>query len=130
MLIIILAKYSDRVAKVMGNNSVPVLATLFLLSYSKLYRTIIKALNWSTIMISTLQNSEAVWSADGTLDYLGAVHSPLFVVAWKLSALTWYCSLATQGICIQLQPLHCCYYTASTRKYSRLGTQNFLSHRG
>ena len=29
-LIIILAKYSDRVVKVMGNNSVPVLATLFL----------------------------------------------------------------------------------------------------
>ena len=37
VLIIILAKYSDRVAKVMGNNSVPVLATLFLLSYSKLF---------------------------------------------------------------------------------------------
>ena len=78
-LIIILAKYSDRVAKVMGNNSVPVLATLFLLSYSKLYRTIIKALNWSTIMISTLQNSEALWSADGNLEYLGVMHSPLFV---------------------------------------------------
>ena len=81
VLIIILAKYSDRVAKVMGNNSVPILATLFLLSYSKLYRTIIKALNWSTIMISTLQNSEAVWSADGNLEYLGAMHSPLFVAA-------------------------------------------------
>ena len=81
VLIIILAKYSDRVAKVMGNNSVPVLATLFLLSYTKLYRTIIKALYWSTIMISTLQNSEAVWSADGNLDYLGVRHSPLFVAA-------------------------------------------------
>ena len=80
-LIIILAKYSDRVAKVMGNNSVPELATLFLLSYSKLYRTIIKALNWSTIMILTLQNSEAVWSADGNLDYLDVMHSPLFVAA-------------------------------------------------
>ena len=65
----------------MGNNSVPVLATLFLLSYSKLYRTIIKSLNWSNIMISTLQNSEAMWSADGNLDYLGAMHSPLFVAA-------------------------------------------------
>ena len=81
VLIIVIAKYSDRVAKVMGNNSVPVLATLFLLSYSKLYRTIIKALNWLTIMISTLQNSEAVWFADGNLDYLGVMHFPLFVVA-------------------------------------------------
>ena len=65
----------------MGNNSVPVLATLFLLSYSKLYRTVIKAVYRSTIMISSLQNSEAVWSADGNLDYLGAMHSPLFVAA-------------------------------------------------
>ena len=81
VLIIILAKYSDRVAKVMGNNSVPVLATLFLLSYSKLYRTIIKALDQSTIMISTLQNSKAVWSADGNLDYLGVMHSLLFFAA-------------------------------------------------
>ena len=81
VLIIILAKYSDRVAKVMGNNSVPVLATLFLLSYSKLYRTVIKALYRSTLMISSLKNSEAVWSADGNLDYLGAMHSPLFVAA-------------------------------------------------
>ena len=33
-LVIILAKYSNRMAKVMGNNSVPVLATLVLLSYA------------------------------------------------------------------------------------------------
>ena len=39
--LIILSKYSSRVAKVMGNNSVPVLATLFLLSYAKLLNTII-----------------------------------------------------------------------------------------
>ena len=45
-LIIILSKYSRRVAKVMGNNSVPVLATLFLLSYAKLFRIIITALSY------------------------------------------------------------------------------------
>ena len=45
-LIIISAKYSDRVAKVMGNNSVPVLATLILLSYTKLLQTIITALSY------------------------------------------------------------------------------------
>ena len=67
-LIIILAKYSDRVANVMGNNSVPVLATLFLLSYVKLLRTIITALSYTTL--STTHGSKAVWSADGNLDYL------------------------------------------------------------
>ena len=86
-LIIILAKYSDRVAKVMGNNSVPVLATLFLLSYAKLFRTIISALSFTTL--STTHGSKAVWSADGNLDYLGPEHAPLFVVAIATLLFLW-----------------------------------------
>ena len=38
VLIIVLSRYSDRVAQVMGNNSVPVWATLFLLSYANILR--------------------------------------------------------------------------------------------
>ena len=78
-LIIILANYSDRVTKVMGNNSVPVLATLFLLSYAKLFRAIITALSFT--MLYTTHGRKFVWSADGNLDYLGPEHAPLFVVA-------------------------------------------------
>ena len=78
-LIIISAKYSDRVAKVMGNNSVPVLATLFLLSYAKLFRTVITALSYTVLYSS--QSQKAVWSADGNVDYLGSKHAPLFAVA-------------------------------------------------
>ena len=40
---IILSKYSSRVVKVMGNNSLPILTTLFLLSYTKLLCIIITA---------------------------------------------------------------------------------------
>ena len=86
-LIIIAAKYSDRVAKVMGNNSVPVLATLFLLSYAKLFRTIITALSFT--MLSTAHGSKAVWSADGNLDYLGPEHAPLFAVAVATLLFLW-----------------------------------------
>ena len=86
-LIIITAKYSDRVAKVMGNNSVPVLATLFLLSYAKLFRTIITALSFT--MLSTTHGSKAVWSADGNLDYLGPEHAPLFAVAAAALLFLW-----------------------------------------
>ena len=86
-LIIILAKYSDRVAKVMGNSSVPVLATLFLLSYAKLFRTIITALSFTRL--STTHGSKAVWSADGNLDYLGPEHAPLFVVAAATLLFLW-----------------------------------------
>ena len=86
-LIIILAKYSDGVAKVMGNNSVPVLATLFLLSYAKLFRAIITALSFTTL--STAHSSKAVWSADGNLDYLGPEHAPLFAVAVATLLFLW-----------------------------------------
>ena len=86
-LIIITAKYSDRVAKVMGNNSVPVLATLFLLSYAKLFRTTITALSFT--MLSTTHGSKAVWSADGNLDYLGPEHAPLFAVAVATLLFLW-----------------------------------------
>ena len=67
-LIIILAKYSDRVASVMGNNSVPVLATLFLLSYAKIFRTIITALSYTVVYTS--HGHMVVWTADGNVDYL------------------------------------------------------------
>ena len=86
-IIIILAKYSDKVAKVMGNNSVPVLATLFLLSYAKLFRTIITALSFT--ILSTTHGSTAVWSADGNLEYLGPKHAPLFAVAAATLLFLW-----------------------------------------
>ena len=86
-LIIILAKYSDKVAKVMGNNSVPVLATLFLLSYAKLLRTIITALSYT--MVYTSHGPKAVWTADGNVDYLGPQHAPLFATAVAVLLFLW-----------------------------------------
>ena len=78
-LIIILSKYSSRVAKVMGNNSVPVLATLFLLSYAKLFRIIITAVSYTKLYTS--ESYKVTWSADGNVDYLSPRHMLLFVVA-------------------------------------------------
>ena len=86
-LIIILAKYSDRVAKVMGNNSVPVLATLFLLSYAKIFNSIITALSYT--MVYTSHGPKAVWTADGNVDYLGPKHAPLFAVALSSLLFLW-----------------------------------------
>ena len=86
-LIIILAKYCDALAKVMGENSVPVLATLFLLSYAKLFRTIITALSYT--MLYSSQGEKAVWTADGNLDYLGPKHATLFAMAVAVLLLIW-----------------------------------------
>ena len=83
-LIIILAKYSNRAALIMGNNSVPALATLFLLSYAKLFRTIL-----SYTMLHTTHGKTAVWSADGNLDYLGPEHAPLFAIAAATLLFLW-----------------------------------------
>ena len=114
-LIIILAKYSGRVAKVMGNNSVPVLATLFLLSYAKLFRTIITALSFTTL--STTHGSKAVWSADGNLDYLGPEHAPLFAVAAAILLFLWlpYTLLLFLG-----QLLHMCNCRLITRMMMKI----------
>ena len=87
-LIIILAKYSDRVARMMGNNSVPVLATLFLLSYAKLFRTIITALSYT--MLYSSHGHKAVWSADGNVDYLGPKHAPLLAAAVAALLILWF----------------------------------------
>ena len=86
-LIIVLAKYNDRVAKVMGSNGVPVLATLFLLSYAKLFNTIIKVLSFTTLQ--TTQGQQLVWAVDGNIAYLGPEHAPLFAVAVTVLVFLW-----------------------------------------
>ena len=86
-LIIILSKYSIRVSKLMGNNSVPVLATLFLLSHAKLFRIIISALSYT--ILYTSEGHKVVWSADGNVDYLSSKHMVLFVVAVVFLLFLW-----------------------------------------
>ena len=86
-LIIILSKYSIRVSKLMGNNSVPVLATLFLLSHAKLFRIIISALSYT--ILYTSEGHKAVWSADGNVDYISPKHMVLFVVAVVVLLFLW-----------------------------------------
>ena len=86
-LIIILARYSIRFARLTGNNSVPVLATLFLLSYAKLLRNVITILSYT--IVDTAQGQKVVWSADGNIDYLGRQHIPLFTAAIATLILLW-----------------------------------------
>ena len=86
-LIIVSARYSIRVARITEYNSVPVLATLFLLSYAKLLRTIITVMSYT--IVDYPQGSKAVWSADGNIDYLGPKHAPLFVAALATLLFLW-----------------------------------------
>ena len=85
--IIILANHSKRVAAISGNNGVPVLATLFLLSYAKLFNTIISVISYTTLY--TTQGQRLVWTVDGNADYLGPKHAPLFAVALVILLFLW-----------------------------------------
>ena len=86
-VIIFLANHSKGVAAISGNNGVPVLATLFLLSYAKLFNTIISVISYTTLY--TTQGERLVWTVDGNVDYLGPEHAPLFAVAVLVLLFLW-----------------------------------------
>ena len=75
-LVIVVSNYSHRL---LGNNPVSVLATLILLSYTKILRTLIAAINFTHLEYPT--HNSTVWLYDANIDYLSATHIPLFTVA-------------------------------------------------
>ena len=79
-LIVILSHYSVKAAMMFGRNPVAVLATLFLLSYAKILRTIITALSF-TFLEYPDESEVAVWLYDGNIKYLQGKHIPLFLIA-------------------------------------------------
>ena len=78
--IITISHYSSKVSNLIGNNSVHVLATLFLLSYAKLLRAIITIFS-STRLIYPDGYVQTVWLYDGNINFLKGKHIPLFTVA-------------------------------------------------
>ena len=79
-LIIVLANYSPKLGTLIGNNAVPVLATLFFLSYAKLLRTIIAATAFTFIVFKD-DSYITVWLRDGNVKYFDPKHIVLFIVA-------------------------------------------------
>ena len=79
-IIIIGSYYSGRLSRLCGNNSVPVLSTLILISYNKLLHTITNAMMFATIKCEGDQQW-SVWSFDSNIKYFHGKHIPLFLVA-------------------------------------------------
>ena len=79
-IIILISHYSSKVATILGTNPIAVLATLFLLSYSKLLRAVIAALSYTLLEYPNNLNV-AVWLYDGNIGYLSNKHTPLFIGA-------------------------------------------------
>ena len=81
--IIVLSHYYTLAARLSGRNAVPVLATLFLLSYAKLLRIIITVFQ-STELEYPDRSVRKIWLYDGNIDYLKGKHIPLFIAALLL----------------------------------------------
>ena len=78
-LMILISHFSQRFAKLLGNNPVSVLATLILLSYAKILRTLITVIYITYLEYPTY--NRGVWLYDANIGYLSGKHIPLFIVA-------------------------------------------------
>ena len=78
-LMVQVSRFSQRFARLLGNNPVSVLATLILLSYTKILRTLIAVLYLTYLEYP--KYNRMVWLYDGNIDYLSGKHIPLFLVA-------------------------------------------------
>ena len=107
-VMILLASCSEKMTKLQGNNSVQVLATLFLLSYAKLLRTTITALMPATLYVFAdngepiANQTQLVWAFDGNLLYGRVPHIFLLMFALLVLIILW---LPYTFILLFIQPL-------------------------
>ncbi len=81
LLIVLLCHYSTKATKIFGYNAVAVLTTLFILSYTKLQRTIVLSLGASRLSQFNPNNVQVTWRLDSNIEYFGYPHAFLFVIA-------------------------------------------------
>ena len=79
-IIIFISHYSSKVATILGTNPTAVLATLFLLSYTKFLRAIIVSLSYTTLEYPN-NTHISVWLYDANITYFSKKHVPLFTTA-------------------------------------------------
>ena len=78
--IIVVSHFISTISRILGNNPISVLATLFLISYAKILRTVYTSLSY-TFLVYPNGSVVAVWLYDGNIQYLRGKHIPLFIAA-------------------------------------------------
>ena len=81
IVVIIVSKFSIRLSKFTGNNTIPALATMFLLSYTKLLTATIAASSYTKLRYLDSNHYDLVWIEDSNVFYLKGKHIPLFMVS-------------------------------------------------
>ena len=83
--IIIASRYSTRILRLTYTRSLPVLATLFLLSYTGVLRTVLTVLfSYSTITHLPSGHQQIVWSIDASISLFGLKFTILFITCLAL----------------------------------------------
>ena len=83
--IIIASRHSSRLLRVTFSRSLPVLATLFLLSYTGVLRTVLTVLfSYSTITHLPSGHQQIVWSIDASVPLFGFKLTSLFIICLLL----------------------------------------------
>ena len=83
--IIIASRYSSRILRLTYSRSLPVLATLFLLSYTGVLRVVLTVLfSYSTITDYLSGDKEIVWSIDASVPLFGLKFTILFITCLVL----------------------------------------------
>uniref|UniRef100_A0A1X7U264 TRP C-terminal domain-containing protein n=2 Tax=Amphimedon queenslandica TaxID=400682 RepID=A0A1X7U264_AMPQE len=88
IIIIQLCKRYGKVSRLMGSHAVPVLSTLFLLSYTKLVRTIVIVLHKREVTLHCTNESVrsvSLWYEDPNVEYAKGKHAGLFGFALLVS---------------------------------------------
>ena len=88
IVIIWLCRRYGKISRLMGSHAVPVLSTLFLLSYTKLVRTIVIVLHKRDITLHCISGSTisvSKWYEDPNVDYAKGKHAGLFAFALFVS---------------------------------------------
>ena len=81
VLVIIISSYSTKFSNLIGKkNPVATLASLILLSYTKLLEICFKSLSVGILEYPDGSN-KMLWLSDATVDYLSGKHIPLFIAA-------------------------------------------------
>ena len=80
-LIIITSRHSTKIQRLTARRALPVLATLFLLSYTKILRIVSSVLfSYSTITHLPSKHTRLVWSVDANVPFFGVKFTILFIV--------------------------------------------------
>ena len=87
LALVVVSKYSSKVSRLTGSKTVPALATLLLLSYTKLLIAIISAGSYTTLSFLEHNETHKVWILDGNVAYLKGKHIPLFLMSLLMGIL-------------------------------------------